>query len=293
MHELAVKSKLKIMPTQQVIDYYLSQQTAKTAKTYASTLKSFIAWANNQDYRTITPFQALDYDAYLKTTCSVATVQNRIATLKMFFKFAMECGLIDKNPFALIKQHKPPSNVANKFLTTTEIDRLLAALKQKGEKRFILGLLLASTGMRISEAQEISWKDFYAMPDGSVSVSVHRKGNEYQLLALRNDVWEAIKAYAGKEINNFDQSHLFSNPSGDRASVVTLRAWIKAGARKAGIKKLVSPHTLRHSFCSNALSAGADIRDVQEYLNHRSLTTTQVYMHGQNKKVGDFLKLKL
>ncbi len=289
----AESAKLAIMPTSDVVNYYLSQQTPSTSKTYASVLKGFFAWTNNQDYRTITPFQALDYDAYLKATCSTATVQNRIATLKMFFKFAMECGLIDKNPFALIKQHGSPSNVANKFLTTKEIDKLLTALKQKSEKHFILGLLLASTGMRISEVQQLSWKDFYIMPDESISVSALRKGNERQLLALRNDVWEAIQAYTGKEINNFDQSHLFSNPSGDRASVVTLRSWIVSASKRAKITKSVTPHTLRHSFCSNALSAGADIRDVQEYLNHKSIMTTQVYMHGQNKKVGDFLKLDI
>lgn len=294
MQQLAVESqKLAIMPTSQVLEYFLSQQTEGTARTYGSALKSFFAWTGGQDFRTITPFQALDFDAHLKVTCSSATVQRQIATLKMFFKFAMECGLIIKNPFALIKQHGATNRVNEKFLTTKEINRLLAALKEAGEREYILGLLLASTGMRISEVHQISWKDFIEMPDGSVSVSVLRKGNERQLLALRNDVWEAVKSYMGREINQFDQSHLFSNPSGNRTSSVSLRTWIGTAAKKAKITKKVTPHWFRHSFCSNVLSAGADIRDVQTYLNHKSITTTQVYMHGQNQKVGEFIKLNI
>jgi len=293
MQQLATQPNLAIMPTDKVVEYFLGQQSEGTSRTYGSTLKGFIAWTNSQDYRTITPFQALDFDAHLKATCSPATVQRQIATLKMFFKFAMECGLVTKNPFALIKQHGVPSRVSEKFLTQKEISRLLTSLKEAGEREYILGLILVTTGMRISEVQQLSWKDFHEMPDGSISVNAKRKGNEYQLLALRNDVWEAIKGYMGREINQFDQSHLFSNPSGNRAASDSLRTWIVSAAKRAKITKPVTPHTLRHSFCSNALSAGADIRDVQTYLNHKSIMTTSIYMHGQNQKVGEFLDIKV
>ena len=295
MQELAAESqKLAIMPTQGVIEYFIKNQESEgTQRTYGSALRGFFAWSNGKDYRTVTPFDALNYNEYLKETCAVATTQTKIATLKMFFSFAKDCGLIETNPFALVKQKASPSKVSEKFLTTKEIERLLNALKEAGEREYILGLLLASTGMRISEVQQISWKDFYEMPDGSISVSALRKGNERQLLSLRSDVWEAIKAYMGKEINNFDQSHLFSNPSGHRASDVSLRTWIEKAAKRAKINKVVTPHTLRHSFCSNALSAGADIRDVQTYLNHKSIMTTQFYMHGQNQKVGEFIELNI
>lgn len=292
MHELAVQPNLAIMPTQAVIDFFINNQESEgTQRTYGSALRGFFSWTKGQDFRTISPFQALEYSQYLKQTCAVATTQTRIATLKMFFGFAKDTGLMDTNPFALVKQKASPSKVSEKFLTTKEIERLLNALKDAGEREYILGLILASTGMRISEVQQISWKDFYIMPDESISVSALRKGNERQLLSLRDDVWSAIKSYMGKEINNFDQSHLFSNPSGNRASSVSLRTWIESASKRAGIKKVVTPHTLRHSFCSNALSAGADIRDVQTYLNHKSIMTTQVYMHGQNQKVGEFIKL--
>lgn len=294
MQQLAVWPNLEIMPISQVVEYFISNQESEGTKTtYSSVLRGFFAWTKGRDYRTITPFDAMDYNKYLKETCAVATVQTRIATLKMFFGFTMDTGLISINPFALIKQHGSPSRVSEKFLLPAETERLLAELKKEGEKHYILGLILVATGMRISEVQHLSWCDFHAMPDGSISINALRKGDERQLLPLRNDVWQAIKVYMKREINQFDRSHLFPNSSSNRASVVSLRTWIIDASKRAGITKKVTPHVLRHSFCTNSLSAGADLRDVQVYLNHKSIATTQLYMHGKNQKVGNFLSLKV
>jgi len=293
MQQLATQPNLAIMPTDKVVEYFLSQQSEGTSRTYGSALKGFIAWTNSQDYRTITPFQALDFDAHLKSTCSPATVQRQIATLKMFFKFAMECGLLDKNPFALIKQRGVPSRVAEKFLTPKEINRLLIALRKAGEKHFILGLILASTGLRISEAQSLSWSSFIEMPDQTISINVLRKGNEYQLLPLREDVWTYIKQYMRREVDQGDHSPLFLNPSLQRVASDSLRTWIVDGGKRAGISRRVNPHLLRHSFATTALDRGADLRDLSWYLNHKSLVTTGLYAHPTNKKVGEFIKLDI
>ncbi|MDA8223890.1 MAG: tyrosine-type recombinase/integrase [Desulfitobacterium hafniense] len=289
MHELAVESRLSIMPTSQVIEYYLSQQTEKTAKTYASTLKSFLAWTNNQDYRTITPFQALDYDAYLKSLYSVATVQNRIATLKMFFKFAMECGLVDKNPFALIKQHAAVSTAGQKFLTIKEINLLLAELEKAGRREHLLGLILANTGMRISEAASLSWSDVTEMPGGEIYLNILRKGNKRQMIYLRPDVAKELIEFMNRPLSQFDHTPIWLNPSKKRASVVSLRKWIVSAGKRAKIKKHCNPHILRHSFVSLCLANKADLRAVQEYVGHCQITTTQLYYHNDNDKVSDFM----
>jgi len=280
---------LAIMPTQDAINYYLSQQTEKTSKTYASTLKSFFAWTNNQDYRTISPFQALDYDAYLKSTCSPATVQNRIATLKMFFKFAMECGLVDKNPFALIKQHGVPSTAGQKFLTVKEINRLLAELEKTGKREHLLGLILVYTGMRISEAAGLSWSDVTEMPGGEIYLNILRKGNKRQMIYLRPDVAKELVEFMDRPLNQQDHTPIFLNPSKNRASVVSLRTWIISAGKRAGIKKHCNPHILRHSFVSLCLANKADLRAVQEYVGHCKITTTQLYYHNDNDKVSDYM----
>lgn len=295
MQQLAVESeKLSIMPTQAVIDYFINNQESKgTQRTYGSALRGFFTWTKGQDFRTVTPFQALEYSQYLKSTCAVATTQTRIATLKMFFGFAKDTGLMEINPFALVKQKASPNRVSEKFLNVKEVDRLLIALKQKGEKQFIAGILLASTGMRISELQQISWKDFVRMPDGSVSVNLLRKGGEYQLLPLREDVWEAVQGFMGREIDQADESPLLLNPSYHRVSNVSIRTWIIEAGKQAKIKRHTNPHLLRHSFATNSLDSGADLRDVSWYLNHSSLVITSLYAHPTNKKVGEFIKLNI
>lgn len=290
---LPIQNNLYLMPTSKIIEYYLSQQTAGTSRTYGSTLRSFFAWTNGRSYKEISPFDALEFDKYLKATCSAATVQRQISTLKKFFDFAMECGLIDKNPFAVVKQTGATCRSAERFLTPKEINLLLSSLKQLGQKHYILGLLLASTGVRVSEAQKLSWCDFIEMPDGTICITVLRKGGKRQLLPLRDDVFKAVKAFMGREIDQSDQSPLFLNSSKNRASDISLRAWIERGVELAGIKKKATPHFLRHSFATNALDQKADIRDVSDYLGHSSIKTTSIYAHSTNSKVGDVLKLHI
>ncbi|MDP4158214.1 MAG: tyrosine-type recombinase/integrase [Bacillota bacterium] len=292
MHELAVESqKLAIMPTSKVVEYFVkNQESPGTSRTYHSTIKYFLSWIN-KPYREITPFDALKYSEFLKSNKAEATTQRQISTLKKFYDFAMKCGLITGNPFAVVKQKAAPNRSAERFLTVKEIDKLLRALKETNEKHYVLGLLLVATGMRISEIWELSWSSFVEMPDNSICINVHRKGGEYQLLPLREDVWEIIKNFVGKEINPQDNSPIFLNPSKKRASSVTLRTWIESGVKKAGINKKATPHFLRHSFATTALDQKADIRDVSWYMGHKSLKTTSIYAHPTNKRVGEFIPL--
>ena len=296
MHQLITmeSQKLSIMPTQGIIDYFINnQESEKTKETYASNLRSFFSWSG-KSYKEVSPFDALEYNEYIKSSYSVATVQNRIATLKMFFKFAKECGLIDKNPFALIKQKSAPNRASEKYLTTKEIDKILTALKAAGQREYILGILLASTGIRISEAWELNWSSFVESPDSTMFLNVLRKGGDYQLLPLRQDVWEAIHEYMDhRPINKFDKEPLFLNPSRNKASVVSMRSWIINAGKKAGIKKRCNPHIFRHSFATNSLANKADIQNVSWYMGHSSLKTTSIYTHPTDRKVGDFLKLNI
>lgn len=292
MHELVVQPNLAIMPTQGVIEYFTEdQKSSGTTTSYSSTLRMFFAWTKGKDYRTITVFDALDYNKYLKSTCAESTTQTKISTLNEFFKFCKEVGLIDKNPFAVVKQSAAPNRAAEKFIVAKETEKLLVALRKKSEQRYILGLLLSALGTRITEIQQLSMCDFIEAPDGSILVNVLRKRNKRQLLPLRQDVWEEVKTFLNRPLSQFDKSPIFKNPSGNRISDVSLRAWIEEGAREAGITKKVTPHWLRHSFATNSLDNGADIRDVSWFLGHASLASTQIYAHPTNKKVGEFIKL--
>ena len=291
---LTQPENLTVIPAQEVIEYFLNNQTQGTAKTYGIAVRTFFAWTGGKSFRDITPLDALNYNEYLKRTCAEATVQSKISALTQFFKFAVKGKLIGDNPFGIVKQTTPAITTQNKFLTVKELDKLLTTLAEKNEKHYVFGLLLAATGIRILEAQQLSWSDIMEIPDGTIAVNVLGKGGKRRLLPLRYDVWRVLHQYMGdRPISQIDQTPLFKNPSGNRISTVGLRAWIENAAKKANISKEVTPHTLRHTFCSLSLSAGASSRDVQAYAGHKSLTTTERYLHAQNMKVSEFMPINV
>lgn len=290
--ELAVESRLKIMPTSEIVTYFLSRETLKTSQTYGSTLRSFFAKLG-KDFRDVTPFEAISYNDYLRANYAEATTQNRISTLKKFFEFCMEVGLTDKNPFAVVKQVKVVNHCAERFLTEKELNNLLDALKAKSQQRYVLGLILASLGLRVSEAASLSHSDFIESPSGGIEVSLIRKGNLQQSLPVREDVWRVIKKYMGHGPNSFNREPLFRNPSGNRCSNVTLRTWIKQASKKAKITKDISPHWIRHSTATHLLDQGVTLQNVAWLLNHSNTSVTSRYLHVTAKDVSDKMPIKV
>ncbi len=292
MDNLAPVEQLRIMPTQGVTRYFINRENSSgTRRTYGSTLKLFFAWAK-MDYRDVTPFNALDYDAYLKSYCAASTVQRQISTLTRFFGFAHKCGLIETNPFAVVKQRGVPNRAAEKFLSVEELDRLLTELGKVSDRQYVLGLLLASLGLRIAEARELSHSDFITAPDGSIEVRVHRKRDKYQLLPLREDVWQVVRDYLGHEPNQFDARPVFLNPSGNRISADGMRDWVEKAAKKAKITKPITPHWIRHSTATHLLDQGASLENVMWLLGHSSILTTKIYLHPTDKKISEKMPIK-
>jgi integrase/recombinase XerD len=283
-------NSLTVLPNRGIIEYFLNEESDGTARTYGSIIRSFFAWCP-KDFREITVFDALDYHQSLKANCSEATIQVKISALKKFYQFAQVAGQLQNNPFAIVKIKGAPNRAAEKFLTPSELKRLLQTLHKTGPREYALGMLLAGTGARISEIKNLNWCDFLEAPDGSILINLLRKGNERQLLPLREDVWKAVKAFMGRDVDPSNLTPLFRNSSGKRLSDVTLRRWIEEAARKAELKKPVTPHFLRHTFATISLDAGADLRDVQWFLNHKSLSTTQIYCHAPHRKVAEYLPL--
>lgn len=292
MNIVSVESqKLAIMPTEKIMEYYINSLSApSTMKTYNSTLKTFFMWVK-KDFKSITPYDAIEFNQYQKDNFAESTVQNRIATLNEFFKFCKEVGLIDKNPFAVVKQSAPPNRAAEKFMVPRESSRLLKALRKKSEQRYIFGLLLSALGTRVSEIQQLSVCDILETSDGSVLIGILGKGNKKRLLPLRQDVWEQVKAFINRPLSQFDKTALLVNPSGNRISTVSLRSWIAEARKEAKIEKKITPHWLRHTFATNSLDNGADIRDLSWFLGHASLSSTQIYAHPTNKRVGEFVEI--
>lgn len=171
------------------------------------------------------------------------------------------------------------------FLENNELERLLAA-PDRLRDRAILELLF-STGLRVSELCALN-RDSINMRSGEFAV--RGKGDKIRLVFLSETAKAALKNYLEKR-RDVDEA-LFvrdtKNPAKSENLRLTSRSierLVKHYSAKAGISKRVSPHTLRHSFATDLLMNGADIRSVQELLGHSSITTTQIYTHITDKQL--------
>ena len=138
--------------------------------------------------------------------------------------------------------------------------------------------LLYSTGMRVGELLALNLPD---MDRQSALVKVRGKGKKERILPVGRTAMTALDNYLARryELSSRPSQAIFLSQRGNRPDAKSIRRRIEKYARDAGIKKNITPHTLRHTFATHMLNAGADLRSVQELLGHASLSTTQIYTH--------------
>jgi len=212
-----------------------------------------------------------------------ATVARKLASTRSFYAFGQREGWVRTNP---AKPLRGPKRVRKlpKFLTGEEIGRLLAAPQPKAagglRDRAILELMY-SAGLRVRELVGIDDTDV-DLRGGTVRV--RGKGRRERLGIVGRHAQRAIEAWIASRPRSKGPAvarvqPLFTNRFGTRLSVRGVARLLEKHLVTAGLVGRASPHTLRHSFATHLLDAGADIRSVQELLGHKSLVTTQIYTH--------------
>ena len=136
--------------------------------------------------------------------------------------------------------------------------------------------LLYLTGMRVSELVGLKWSDFSEVKKGAALVTVFGKGQKSPVLLVDAGTWEMVKALRGDAL---EDSPVFQTRTGKGLIRFHVLKIVKSAARKAGIKKTVSPHTLRHCLATHAIKDGAALHEVEQTLGHASLQTTGKYLH--------------
>jgi integrase/recombinase XerD len=172
------------------------------------------------------------------------------------------------------------------MLSFEETELLLNSINAQDEtsvrNRAMLELLYAS-GLRVSELINLKFENI-SMNDRFVRVL--GKGSKERLIPFGNKAKRFISVYLAKRKPNLSlDEHVFISRLGKKISRIEFWRQLKNIAKKAGIQKNITPHTLRHSFASHMLSGGADIRFVQEMLGHSSISTTQIYTHVDNSRL--------
>jgi integrase/recombinase XerD len=212
------------------------------------------------------------------------TSQARIISgIKAFYKFCVLEKITTADPTALLEAPKLKRALPD-VLSFEEIESMLAQIdmsKPEGGRNKAIIETMYGCGLRVSETVNLKISQLY-LDVGFIRVI--GKGDKERLVPIgdtaihyiniyKNEIRVHIQPKAGQE------DILFLNSRGSRLSRVMIFLIIKELVKKAGIKKTVSPHTLRHSFATHLVEGGADLRAVQEMLGHESITTTEIYTH--------------
>ena len=279
--------KTKIEEQEIVVDYFsyleidkaLSQNSIGAYKRDLQKLKSFYP---NRELTGLTPPELDAFVASLfKTGLSVKSIARIISGLKSFYRFLIAEEVLSQNPVAHIETPKIPRTLPD-VLSHEEIDTMLHNIdlsKPFGERDKLIVLLLYGCGLRVSELVDLEQEWVY-MDEGFLQVM--GKGNKERLVPFGNQVKKQLELYHIYYRNttaNNKTTKLIVNQQGNPLSRISVFKTIKKLAVRSGITKNISPHTLRHSFATVMVEAGADLRAVQQMLGHENITTTEIYTH--------------
>ena len=210
------------------------------------------------------------------------SVARHLVTIRHFFRFSLTEGVIDDDPAANIESPKFRQSLPE-FLSVDEVDRLLRqpdANDTVGIRDKAMIELMYSTGLRVSELCGLRVSDLQMDPGCLRCIG---KGNKERLVPVGHKALEAVQAYlreARKELSRGVASpYLFLNQKGHKLNRIAFWKILGEYGRKAGLRKALTPHMLRHSFATHLLDRGADLRSVQMMLGHSDISTTQIYTH--------------
>ncbi len=214
---------------------------------------------------------------------SGTTMARKLSTLSSFFRFLCREGHVETNVAKTVPSPKKVRKLPS-YLSVDEIFRLLDLPKRKsfaGARDGAILELFYSTGIRISELTGIRMQDLH-LPERMVKV--RGKGKKERLLPMGQKSADALEGYInfrGQRISKIRPApeELFLNCRGRGISVRGVRKVLEKYIRHNNFTGKISPHSLRHSFATHMLDAGADLRSIQEMLGHSSLSTTQKYTH--------------
>jgi integrase/recombinase XerC len=235
-------------------------------------LRTFVAWLHDQGY-------------------ARTTISRRIAAVRSWCRFMCRQGIMEKNPADGLRGPKLDRKLPH-FLNRSDVDRLLVAPGNGNglalRDRAILETLY-SAGLRVSELVGLELGDL-DLADGVATV--RGKGKRERLALIGDEARKAISIWLEARAALLDgigrrSESVFLNKNGTRLSTRSVGRLLVKYLHKTGLDPRTTPHTLRHTFATHLLDAGADIRGVQELLGHKNLTTTQIYTHVSTQRLQD------
>jgi integrase/recombinase XerD len=260
--------------------------SAHTVDNYLRDLRRFVSYAGGLGVTrptAVTRTQVREFVYALKDAgLSPATIRRQVSALRTYFGFLMGEGALEEDPSDRVETPRKGRKLPD-VLNVPEVEALVTAppleepLAWRDRALLELGY---GGGLRVSELCDLRLEDLM-LTDGLVRVT--GKGNKQRLVPIGRKVISVVALYLNSVRPVLDRGksagRVLLNARGQRLSRMGAWGIVKRAALRAGIKKRVSPHTLRHSFATHLLEGGADLRAVQEMLGHADLSTTQIYTH--------------
>jgi integrase/recombinase XerD len=255
-----------------------------TIQSYSRDLFRFFQYLEGRNLSPLSIDQndLLDYMSSLQGTISVRSAARSLSALKMFFRFLVYDGKIEKSPARLLNTPKLPRKLPG-VLSLEDVDRLLSQpdpTTHLGQRDKAMLELLYATGLRVSELVGLKLTNINLEAGYIRTVG---KGSKERMVPMGGKALEALKDFLDdgrvRLLKNKMDPHLFLNARGKPLTRQGFWKIIKQYGLKSGLRGPITPHILRHSFASHLLECGADLRAVQVMLGHADISTTQIYTH--------------
>ena len=265
------------------VEKALSQNTIDA---YRRDLEKFSAFATERGLEKAPQVKRADVVDFLASLylrkLDARSVARHLVSLRQFFRFLLSEELISEDPVVTLESPKFRKSLPQ-FLSVEEVDRLLA----QPDVSSALGLrdkamieLLYSAGLRVSELCNLAVDDLHV---DAGSLRCIGKGNKERLVPVGKRALAVLQLYIKKArpeiLGEHTSKYLFIIRKGNKLDRIAFWKNLALYGRKAGLRKALTPHMLRHSFATHLLDRGADLRSVQMMLGHSDISTTQIYTH--------------
>jgi len=286
--------------------------SVKTQENYGRFLTKFFNWLKSSSLSELQPQALTDehifkYRIFLsrfvdpvnKRLLKKSTQNYYLIALRSLLEFFVERNITSLPP-SKVKLAKDRSEREIKFLKLDHLERLLSSPDQSTapglRDRAILEVLF-STGLRVSELVHLNIEDLMIKKDSAdLEVAVVGKGSKVRAVYFSDRAVKALREYLAKRYDLDPALFINYKPgiaktgANRRLSVKSVEEIVKKYVKIAGLPVNATPHTLRHSFATDLLNNGVDLRLVQEFLGHKNIATTQIYTHVTNKQLRDVHK---
>lgn len=256
-----------------------------TVTSYNRDLLSYIDFIskNKIDYKKITKEQIRSYLKLLdERKIARSTISRILSALRHFYNYLLINEIVNNNPFKTIKNPKKEKKLPN-FLQYNELETLINSIDLDtplGVRNRLIIELLYATGLRVSELTNIKMKDIDIK---NKEIRVMGKGSKERIVFFGEYAEKYLNIYIEDSrktlLNKNHNDYLILNHQGNNITSRGIQEIIDDIVKKAALKHNISPHVLRHTFATDMLNNGADLKSVQELLGHESLSTTQIYTH--------------